>query len=97
MPRRRWENQPAVDVTLEDLDHGEILRTRETAIAQRRSSASTSADAGDILGRLGLRRHGMITQAAQVLYGTRFPPDYPQALLKLGAVSRHEDHRGHPR
>ena len=64
--RRRWENQPAVDVTLDDLDHEEILRTRETAIAQRRISVSTSADAGDILDTLisaARRDH----QAAQVL------------------------------
>jgi ATP-dependent DNA helicase RecG len=39
---------------------------------------------GDILDRLGLRRRGVITQAAQVLYGTSFLPDYPQCLLKLG-------------
>jgi len=82
--RRRWENQPAVDVSLEDLDHEEILRTRETAIAQRRISVGTSADAGDILDRLGLRVEGEVTQAAQMLYGTKFLPDYPQALLKLG-------------
>lgn len=82
--RRRWENQPAVDVRLEDLDHEEILQTRATAIAQRRISASTSTDVGDILDRMGLRRDGVITQAAQILYGTRFLPDYPQGLLKLG-------------
>jgi ATP-dependent DNA helicase RecG len=39
-------------------------------------------DVGDVLDRLGLRRAGVITQAAQVLYGTRFLPDYPQGLLK---------------
>jgi len=39
---------------------------------------------GDILDRLGLRRSGVITQAAQVLYGTRFLPDYPQGMLKMG-------------
>ena len=82
--RRRWENQPAVDVNIEDLDHEEILRTREAAIQQRRISASTSTDAGDILDRLGLRRDGVITQAAQILYGTRFLPDYPQGMLKMG-------------
>jgi ATP-dependent DNA helicase RecG len=82
--RRRWENQPAVDVRLEDLDHEEILLTREAAIQKRRLSAGTPADVGDILDRLGLRRGGVITQAAQVLYGTRFLPDYPQGLLKLG-------------
>lgn len=82
--RRRWENQPAVDVTVDDLDHEEILRTREAAIQQRRISAGTSTDVGDILDRLGLRRGGVITQAAQVLYGTRFLPDYPQGMLKMG-------------
>jgi ATP-dependent DNA helicase RecG len=34
--------------------------------------------------RLGLRVDGKVTQAAQMLYGTKFLPDYPQALLKLG-------------
>jgi hypothetical protein len=47
--RRRWENQPAVDVTLADLDHEDILSTREAAIQQRRISAGTSTDVGDIL------------------------------------------------
>lgn len=82
--RRRWENQPAVDVRIEDLDHEEILRTREAAIQQRRISASTGTEVGDILDRLGLRRDGVITQAAQILYGTRFLPDYPQGMLKMG-------------
>lgn len=82
--RHRWENQPAVGVRLEDLDYEEILRTRATAIEQRRLLAGTSMDIGDILDRLGLRIEGQVTQAAQMLYGTRFLPDYPQALLKLG-------------
>lgn len=82
--RHRWENQPAVGVGHDDLDHEEILHTRETAIAQRRLSASTPMDVGDILDRLGLRVAGQVTQAAQMLYGTRFLPHYPQGLLKLG-------------
>jgi len=82
--RRRWENQIAIGVTLRDLDHEEILRTREAAIRQRRISAGTTAEVGDILDRLGLRRDGQITQAAQILYGTRFLPDYPQGMLKMG-------------
>ena len=82
--RRRWENQPAVGVQIKDLDREEILRTREAAIEQRRISAGTSRNIGDILDRLGLRRDGVITQAAQILYGTRFLPDYPQCLLKMG-------------
>ena len=82
--RHRWENQPAIGVTLNDLDHEEILLTRQAAIEQRRLSAGTSMDVGDILDRLGLRIDGQITQAAQMLYGTKFLPHYPQALLKLG-------------
>ncbi len=82
--RRRWENQPAVDVDLDQLDREEILRTRETAIRERRISAETSTDIGDVLDRLGLRRNGVVTQAALVLYGTRFMPDYPQSMLKMG-------------
>jgi ATP-dependent DNA helicase RecG len=73
-----------VDVRLEDLDHEEILRTREAAIRHRRISAGTGTDGGDILDRMGLRRDGVITQAAQMLYGTRFLPDYPQGRLKMG-------------
>ena len=95
--RHRWENQPAVDVSLGDLDHEEILRTREAAIQQRRISAGTSTDVGDILDRLGLRREGVITQAAQVLYGTRFLPDYPQGMLKLGRFRGTKITGPHPR
>jgi ATP-dependent DNA helicase RecG len=71
-------------VRIEDLDHEEALRTRAGAIEKRRISAGTSTDVGDILDRLGLRREGVITQAAQILYGSRFLPDYPQAMLKMG-------------
>ncbi len=81
---RRWENQPATDVQIKDLDREEILRTRELAIQQRRISAETSRNIGDILDRLGLRRNGVLTQAAQVLYGTKFLSHYPQCLLKMG-------------
>jgi ATP-dependent DNA helicase RecG len=82
--KRRWENLPADGLTLKDLDRKEILRTRELAIQQNRISPDTSRDIGEILDRLGLRGGGVLTQAAQVLYGTRFLPDYPQCLLKMG-------------
>ncbi len=82
--KRRWENQPADGVRLKDLDREEILRTREAAIEQRRISTETNRDIGDILDRLGLRIDGKITQAAQVLYGTKFLPNYAQCILKMG-------------
>jgi len=82
--KRRWENLPAEGLALKDLDRKEILRTRELAIQQNRISPDTSRDIGEILDRLGLRAAGVLTQAAHMLYGKRFLPDYPQCLLKMG-------------
>lgn len=82
--KRRWENLPAEGLALKDLDRKEILRTRELAIQQNRISPDTRRDIGEILDRLGLRANSVLTQAAQVLYGKRFLPDYPQCLLKMG-------------
>ena len=82
--KRRWENLPAERLALKDLDRKEILRTRELAIQQNRISPDTGRDIGEILDRLGLRVASALTQAAQVLYGKRFLPDYPQCLLKMG-------------
>ena len=82
--KRRWENLSAEGLALKDLDRKEILRTRELAIQQSRISSDTRRDIGEILDRLGLRVSSVLTRAAQVLYGTRFMPDYPQCLLKLG-------------
>jgi ATP-dependent DNA helicase RecG len=82
--KRRWENLPAEGLALKDLDRKEILRTRELAIQQNRISPDTSRDIGEILDRLGLRMDGVLTQAALMLYGKRFLPNYPQCLLKLG-------------
>ncbi len=82
--KRRWENLPAEGLALKDLDRKEILRTRDLAIQQSRISPDTRRDIGEILDRLGLRAGSVLTQAAQVLYGKRFLPDYPQCLLKMG-------------
>lgn len=83
-PSNRWENQPAHRVTLEDLDHEEILRTREEAVRQRSISAGTGTDVGEVLDRLGLRVDGVITQGALALFGKNPSSDYPQLLLKMG-------------
>ncbi len=82
--KHRWENLPAEGLTLKDLDRKEILRTRELAIQQNRISSDTSSDIGEILDRLGLRIDGVLTQAALMLYGKQFLPNYPQSLLKMG-------------
>jgi len=82
--KRRWENQPAAGVKISDLDRKEILRTRELAIQQNRISPDTGRSIPEILDRLGLLTDGKVTQAAQMLYGKKFLPYYPQSLLKMG-------------
>jgi len=44
---------------------------------------STGSDIGDILEQLGLIPNSRPNQAAVVLFGTRFIPDYPQCQLRL--------------
>jgi ATP-dependent DNA helicase RecG len=81
--RRRWENEPAAAVGLDDLDREEILRTVRLGIEAGRIPESTGADAAEILERLQLRREGRILNAAVVLFGTEMMPDYPQCHLRL--------------
>ena len=80
---RRWENAQAPDVKVESLDHEEILRTVRLGIEVGRLPESTGTKVPDILDRLGLRKDGVLLNAAVVLYGTRFLPDYPQCQLRL--------------
>ena len=80
--RRRWENEPA-DVLERELDSEEILRTSRLGVAAGRLPESTELNPSDILDRLGLKPGGRLTNAAVVLFGTRFLPDYPQCGLRL--------------
>jgi len=80
--KQRWENLPAA-VTLEDLDQDEILRTLKLGVAAGRMSASMSADAADVLDRLGLRDHDRVLNAAVEVFGRRMLPDYPQCQLRM--------------
>ncbi len=79
----RWETRPADGYDLTDLDDEEILRTVRLGIEAGRLPESTGTVVPDILDRLGLRKEGRLTQAAVVLYGTRFLPDYPQCQLRM--------------
>lgn len=81
--RARWENQPADGYSLSDLEHEEILRTVRLGIAAGRLPESTGKDISDILSRLGLFKEGTLNNAAVVLFGTRFMPDYPQCQLRM--------------
>ncbi len=80
--RSRWENAPSA-FGLGDLDHEEILRTVRLGIEAGRLPESTVTDIGDILDRLGLRIRNRILNAAVVLFGKQFLPDYPQCQLRM--------------
>jgi len=81
--RARWENQPAREYEISELDHEEILRTVRLGISAGRLPESTGSDVPDILERLELFRKGSLANAAVVLFGTRFMPDYPQCQLRM--------------
>ncbi len=81
--RRRWENQPAQGVELDDLGHEEILRTVRLGIQAGRLPEGTGTDIGEILNRLKLRDKGRLLDAAVVLFAKDPLPDYPQCKLRL--------------
>ncbi|MFO7761088.1 MAG: ATP-binding protein [Desulfobia sp.] len=80
---RRWEKYPAEEYTVSDLDHEEILRTARSGIHAGRLPESTGGSITDILGRLELFRDKKLNNAAVVLFGSRFMPDYPQCQLRM--------------
>lgn len=81
--RRRWENQEAEGTGLQDIDREEVFRVVEAARASGRLVEPVQRDLGRILGRLGVRRGGVLLRAAVVLFGKRFLPDFPQCELRL--------------
>ncbi|MFQ6090171.1 MAG: ATP-binding protein [Candidatus Bipolaricaulia bacterium] len=81
--RQRWETMLATDLDVGDLDQEEILRTARAGISAGRLPESTGTDPIDILDRLGLRVGGKLLNAAIVLFGTQFLPDYPQCHLRM--------------
>jgi len=80
---RRWENERAAGVNLRDIDRDEVFRIVEAAKSAGRLIGPVGARLADVLDRLKLRRDGKILQAAVVLFGKEFLPDYPQCELRM--------------
>ena len=80
---RRWENEPAEDVELRDIDRDELFRIVEGAKSVGRLIGPVGTRLADVLDRLKLRRDGKILQAAVVLFGKEFLPDYPQCEVRM--------------
>lgn len=80
----RWELATVPGVGVDDLDQEEILRTVRIGIsAGRLPESAATTDPIDILRRLGLTKGGELLNAAVVLYGTQFLPEYPQCQLRM--------------
>ena len=80
---QRWENQPANDWTIDDLDVAEIRNTVAEAVHIGRLNEPGSREPEDLLRGLGLLRNGVLFRAATVLFGhaERLEFEMPQCLL----------------
>lgn len=67
--QRRWENEPAADWSIEDLDLQEILRTVTLAIHHGRMDDPVTRDPEEILRGFRLIEDGVLLRAAAVLFG----------------------------
>ncbi|MFC1629560.1 ATP-binding protein [Gemmatimonadota bacterium] len=81
--RHRWENRPASGITINELSQDEIIRTVRVGMETGRMSETDTSDLNDVLRRLGLYRDPELLNAAVVLFGTDFLPDYPQCQLRM--------------
>jgi len=81
----RWENEPARDWAVTDLDAVEITRTLEEAIRRGRIEDPGTREPEEILRGLGLMKQGTLLRAALVLFGRaeRLAADVPQCLLRV--------------
>lgn len=79
----RWETEIAHDYTIKDLDSAEIQRTIRIGTEVGRLPIYSKEDAPFILDRLGLRKGGRLLNAAIVLFGKRFLPEFTQCQLRL--------------
>jgi len=83
--QHRWENEPAPDWSVDDLDLGEIVRTLEEAVRRGRAEDPGTRDPTALLRGFGLIRGEALLRAAVILFGRsdRVGAEYPQCLLRV--------------
>lgn len=81
--RYRWELLENRNLTLQDLDTNEVLKTVRLGIECGRLPEDTGTDLPVILGKFGLLKDGVLNNAAAVLFGKHEDMEYPQCLLRL--------------
>ena len=82
---QRWENQPAVGWSIDDLDAAGIRNTVAEAVRVGRLNEPGSREPEDLLRGLGLIRDGVLFRAAAALFGKteRLECEMPQCLLRV--------------
>ena len=82
---QRWENQPARDWSVADLDASAIQRTVEEAVRRGRLGDPGTRDLDGLLRGLGMLRDGRPLRAAVVLFGgeERLAAEFPQCKLRM--------------
>jgi ATP-dependent DNA helicase RecG len=82
---QRWENQPATDWSVADLDTAELTRSIDEAVRRGRVEEPGSRDPADLLRGLGLMKGGALLRAAVILFGRadRVEAEFPQCLLRV--------------
>ena len=80
----RWENQPAVGWSIEDLDLGELRRTVLESIRMNRGDPGTDDPEALLLG-MGLIKDGALLRAAVALFGNnrRVAAEWTQCLVRV--------------
>ena len=83
--QRRWENGPALEWTVDDLDASEISRTLDEAVRRQRAEDPGTRDPMELLRGFGLIDGDRILLAAVVLFGRseRVGAEYPQCMLRV--------------
>lgn len=81
--KHRWEQFDNEDLTLQDLDTNEILKTVRLGIECGRLPEDTGSDIPVILEKFGLLKNGVLNHAAAILFGKHEKMEYPQCLLRL--------------
>jgi len=79
-----WESQPALSISIDNLDQIEIHNTLKDITKKQRLEASLNGDnISDILTRLKLIEAGQITNAAVVLFSKEISGNYIQCVMRM--------------
>ena len=83
--QNRWETWLAANISLNDLDHSEIIKTISEGVRLGRiNPKEMTNNVNEILLKLGLLdENGILNNAAVVLFSNKFLPYYPQCLIRL--------------